>query len=29
MVTFDELLTKVGKSMRKVLKYLEKDIKSF
>jgi 8-oxo-dGTP pyrophosphatase MutT (NUDIX family) len=29
LVTFDELITKVGKSMRKVLKYLEKDIKSF
>jgi 8-oxo-dGTP pyrophosphatase MutT (NUDIX family) len=29
IVTFDEMITKVGKSMKKVLKYLEKDIKSF
>lgn len=29
LVSYDEMLSKVGKSMRKVLKFLERDIKSF
>lgn len=29
ILSFDDVLSKVGKSMRKVLKYIEKDIKSF